>query len=154
MDFWQVIKKRHCARSFDSDRDVSDELINKVISAAKRAPSAGNMQDWRFKVVRDPGTKKQLAQAALGQIFIAQAPVIIVVCSDLGVAEQYYGERGVNLYAIQDIAAASQNLFLACVALGLSACWVGAFNENEVKNILNLPKSWRPMVIIPVGHEK
>jgi nitroreductase len=72
MDFWDVIKNRHCARSFDKDRQVSDELVNKIITAAKMAPSAGNMQDWRFKVVRAENLKQQLVQAALNQAFITQ----------------------------------------------------------------------------------
>jgi len=153
MDFWQVIKNRHCTRSFNQERDVSDELLNKVISAAKMAPSAGNMQDWRFKVVREQTTKEKLAQAAFEQMFIAQAPIVAVICSDLEVAQMYYGQRGVNLYAIQNIAAAAQNLFLACIAERLGACWVGAFNEEKVSQILQLPQSWRPMVIMPIGYQ-
>jgi len=154
MDFWDVIKQRHCTRSFNSEREVNDDLINKVIEAAKMAPSAGNMQDWRFKVVRDENIKQQLAQAALNQTFISQAPVVIVISSDLKVAQNHYGQRGVELYSIQDVSAASQNLFLACIALGLSACWIGAFNEQQVSQILNLPKTWRPMVIMPIGYKK
>lgn len=154
MDFWEVIKKRHCTRSFDADREVSDEIINKLIEAAKMAPTAGNMQDWSFNIIKDKETKEKLVQAALGQKFINEAPIVIVISSDLDVARKHYGDRGVNLYSIQDVAVAAENLFLACTALELSTCWVGAFNEDEVKEILNLSENLRPMVILPIGYKK
>lgn len=151
-DFWEVLKKRHCTREFDPKKEVEDEKIEKILEAAKMAPSAGNMRDWHFEVVKDSDKKIKIAQAALGQMFIAEAPVVIVVCSDLKIAEEHYGERGVSLYSAQDSAAACQNLFLAATALDLGACWVGAFDEREVRNILELPEHIRPLVIVPVGY--
>lgn len=151
-DFWEVLKKRHCAREFDSKKEVEDEKVEKILEAAKMAPSAGDMRDWHFEVVKDSDKKIKIAQAALGQMFIAEAPVVIVVCSDLKIAEEHYEERGVNLYSIQDAAAACQNLFLACTALDLSACWVGAFDEREVRNVLEIPENVRPLIIVPVGY--
>ena len=153
-DFWEVLKKRHCTREFDSQKEVEDEKIERIIEAAKMAPSAGGMRDWHFEVVKDSAKKTKLAQAALGQMFIAEAPVVIVVCSDLKIAEEHYKERGVNLYSIQDAAVACQNLFLAATALDLAACWVGAFDEKEVKNTLEIPEHIRPLVILPVGYAK
>ena len=152
MDFWQVLKNRHCVRNFDSNRPVPDQQIEQLISAAKMAPSAGNLQDWDFKVINQQETKDSLAAATRGQEFLAQAPVVIVVCADTGKNEKHYGHRGKELYSIQDTAAATQNLLLAATALGLGACWVGAFNEGEVRQILDLGKNLRPVVIIPIGY--
>lgn len=153
-DFWEVLKKRHSTRKFDSEKEVEEEKIKKILEAGKMAPSAGDMRDWHFEVVKDSAKKTQIAQAALGQMFVDQAPVVIVVCSDLKIAEEHYGERGVNLYSAQDTAAAAENMFLACIALDLAACWVGAFDEREVREALELPEHIRPLVIMPVGYEK
>jgi len=154
MDIWQVFKKRHSVRKFDSEKDISDDLIEKIIGAAKTAPSAGSLYPTDFIIIRDQKTKEQIARAALGQDFIAQAPAVIVVISDVEKTASYYGERGRNLYVIQDAAAATENLILAATALDLGTCWVGAFNEKEMVKILNLKKEIRPLAIIPVGYEK
>lgn len=153
-DFWQIIKKRHSVRSFDSKKDVAEGLVEKMIEAANCAPSAGGIYPTNFIVIRDQETKNRIAEAALGQDFIAKAPVVIVVISDLEKTASQYGERGRNLYAIQDAAVATENLLLAATALGFSTCWVGAFNEEEVKKILKLKNNIRPLTIIPIGYEK
>jgi len=154
MDFWQIIEGRHSVREFDSNREVSDEEIKKVIEAAKRAPSAGDLRDWRFFIIRDPSQKDKLSRAALDQEFIAEAPVVIVVGSDLEVIGGKYGKRGEELYSALDVGLAAENLLLAATALGLGAVPVGAFNENEVKKILGIKGKIRPMLIIPIGHSK
>jgi nitroreductase len=154
MDIWQVFKKRHSVRNFDSRKDVSNDLIEKIIEAAKTAPSAGGLYPTDFIIVRDQKTKEQIAKAALRQDFVAQAPVVIVVVSDVEKTASYYGERGRNLYVIQDAAAATENLILAATALGLGTCWVGAFDEEEIRKILKLKRDFRPLAIIPVGYEK
>lgn len=154
VDFWQIIKKRHSVRDFDSSRDVSDKDIEKIIEAANCAPSAGGIYPTDFVVIRDQETKNKLAEAALGQDFISRAPVVIVIVSDVEKIALHYGERGKNLYAVQDAAAATENLLLAATALGFSTCWVGAFDEEAVAKILKLQPEIRPLTIIPVGYEK
>jgi len=151
METLECIKARTSVRSFRPDL-VPEEKISRILEAAANAPSAGNVQDWNFVVVKDSKRKKILSEAALGQDFVAQAPVVIVVCSDLGRISSAYGERGRNLYSIQDTAAAVQNLMLAACDLGLGTCWVGAFSEEGVRKILNLPERVRPMAIIPLGY--
>lgn len=151
MDLFEAMRRRHSVRSFLTGADVSEEDLEKLLSCACTAPSAGNVQPWRFVVVRDPGVRRSLARAALGQDFVAQAPVVVVVCADLQAHARAYGRRGVELYAIQDTAAAAQNILLAATALGLGSCWVGAFHEEEVARILGLPESWRPLALLPVG---
>jgi nitroreductase len=152
MDFWEVIESRYSLRDFDPSRDVAPEEVEKILRAAIRAPSAGNLQPWFFVVVREAEKKEALARAALDQRFIARAPVVVVVCADPDRSAMRYAGRGVNLYCLQDTAAATENLLLAAVALGLGGCWVGAFNEEEATRALDLPSHLRPVAIVPLGH--
>lgn len=152
MDFWEVIESRYSLRDFDPSRDVAPEEVEKILRAAIRAPSAGNLQPWFFVVVREAEKKEALARAGLDQRFIARAPVVVVVCADPDRSAMRYGGRGVNLYCLQDTAAATENLLLAAVALGLGGCWVGAFNEEEATRALDLPSHLRPVAIVPLGY--
>ena len=151
MNLFEAIKSRRSVRAFTQE-DVSKEEVEKLIDAARWAPSAGNIQPWEFIVVRKPEIKRKLSSAALHQTFIEEAPVVIVVCANQIRSGRGYGARGVHLYCLQDTAAATQNMLLAACALGLATCWVGAFKEEEAKKALNLPKGVRPVAIIPVGH--
>jgi len=151
LDLFEAIKTRRSIRAFTRE-EISDREIEKILDAARWAPSAGNIQPWIFVVVKDPGTKRRLSEAALSQFFIEEAPVVIVVCADQERSRRGYGSRGANLYCIQDTAAATQNILLAAHALGLGACWVGAFNEEEVRLILKIPRGIRPVAIVPIGH--
>ena len=151
MDFWQVLKLRHSVRRF-KDKEVSDDLIKKILEAAILAPSAGNIQDWRFIIIENEKIKIKIAEMALGQTFISRAPVVIIVCSDLAEIESAYGQRGRELYSAQNTAAATQNLLLAVTALGLGACWVGGFDEARVSEILDLDENWRPLAVVPIGY--
>lgn len=151
MDIFQAITGRRSVRAFKPD-PVSEEILVKILEAAQWAPSAGNMQARDFIVVEDQDTKVKLAEASWGQYFIAEAPVVVVVCANLERSAQRYGERGRALYAVLDAAAAVENLLLAAYALGLGTCWIGAFDDDRVKRILSLPDHVRPIAIIPVGY--
>lgn len=153
MEIFDAINNRRSTRSF-LDKPVEEEKLNKVLEAATKAPSAGNTQSWEFVVVKDQEPKKKvlLAKNALGQHFIAEAPVIIIVCANKDRSAASYGDRGKSLYCIQDCAAATMNLMLAAHSLGLSTCWVGAFNEAELSKALELPEHIRPLTIIPLGY--
>ena len=151
MDVFEAIKSRRSIRAYTSSK-VSDEEVRVLIDAARWAPSAGNIQPWKFVIVRDTKIKRRLSAAALDQTFIEEAPVVIVVCADEARSGGGYGSRGVNLYCLQDTAAAIQNMLLAACALGFGACWIGAFHEEEVESILNTPRGVRPVAIVPVGH--
>jgi len=152
MEVFEAIKKRRSVRRFDPKREVSGEQVEKLLEAARWAPSAGNLQSWFFVVVRDKTVKERLAEAALGQSFIAEAPVVIVVCADLERSASKYMSRGRELYAIQDTTLAAENLWLAAVGMGLAASWTGAFDEEEVLQILDLEESLRPVAIMPLGY--
>jgi len=151
MDVFEAIKTRRSVRAF-TNQEVSEEEIEKIIDAARWAPSAGNIQPWEFIIVRKSEIKRELAVAALNQTFIEEAPVVIVVCANESRSAHGYGNRGATLYCIQDTAAAIQNIHLAAKALGLATCWVGAFREEEARKVLGIPRGVRPVAIIPVGH--
>jgi len=151
VDFFEAVKGRRSIRAFKGD-PVGDEVLMKVLEAAQWAPSAGNLQARDFIVVKDPDVKERLARAALGQWFIAEAPVNVVVCANLERSASRYGERGRRLYAWMDAAAAVENLILAAHALGLASCWVGAYRDEEVSEILGLPQWVKPVGIIPLGY--
>jgi nitroreductase len=151
VDFFQVLEDRHSVREFDPGVDVPAKVVERLLQAAIRAPSAGNRQPWHFYVVRDPALRQGLVEAAHGQEFIAQAPVAIVVCADAEQSAQRYGQRGRELYCLQDTAAAVEHILLAAVALRLGGCWVGAFDERRAAAVLNVPERHRPVAILPIG---
>jgi len=150
-DVFDAIKERRSVRAFKED-EIPVATITRLLEAACHAPSAGNLQPWQYYVVTDKAVKEGLAAAALGQTFVAAAPVAIVVCAEPSISAARYGTRGSQLYCLQDTAAAVQNILLAADALGLGTCWVGAFNDEEVSNVLGLPQDLRPVAIIPVGY--
>jgi nitroreductase len=138
MEFFEVIKNRRSIRSFKRQA-LPPEVINQLIDAAKAAPSAGNAQPWAFVIATQQKTKQALAQAAFNQKWLEEAAAVFVVCADMKLAEESYGERGRMLYCIQDTSAAVENILLAATALGLGGCWMGAFHEDEVRSIINAP---------------
>lgn len=151
MEVLEAIKGRRSIRAF-KNQDISDEVVEILIDAARWAPSAGNIQPWEFVIVRKPEIKKRLVEAALGQSFIEEAPVVIVVCANENRSSQGYGVRGKTLYCLQDTAAAIQNILLVAYSLGLGTCWIGAFNEEEAREILKIPNEVRPIGIVSVGY--
>lgn len=151
LDVFEAIEGRRSIRVFRPD-PIPDNMLKKMLEAAQWAPSAGNLQAREFIIVKDPEIKRALCDAALGQTFIIQAPVNIVVCANKRKSAMRYGRRGEELYCILDAAAAVQNLMLAACALGLGTCWIGAFYDDEVSKILDLPNWLRPVAIIPTGY--
>jgi len=151
MDFDKVLKKRFCCRNF-LPKKVEEEKLQKILKAATLAPSAGNIQDWRFCLVENKSLKTAIADACLCQSFIKQAPIVIVVCSDLEEIGARYGERGKNIYSYQNTATAIENLLLKAADLGLFACWVGAFSEKEISRILGLLPNLQPVAVLPLGY--
>ena len=131
---------------------MPDDAVEKLIDSARWAPSAGNIQPWEFIIIRKPEIKRRLAEAALDQSFMMEAPTIIVVCADENSSSQRYGTRGKNLYCIQDTAAAIENIHLVAHSLGIGTCWIGAFEEEKTREILKIPEGVRAVAIIPVGY--
>jgi nitroreductase len=146
MDLMQAIRARRSIRNF-LDKYVEEELLLAVLEAGRLAPSARNMQDWRFIVVRDAATRSLLAKAARDQQFVGQAPVVIAACgtSDMVMT------CGQPAYAI-DVAIALDHMTLAAAARGLGTCWIGAFYEDLVKEILGVPPEIRVVALLPLGY--
>jgi nitroreductase len=150
MDVFECIRTRRSIRQWLS-KPVEFEKIVAIIEAGHCAPSAGNLQDWRFIIVTDREIIRKLPQHCIGQSYVA-APVVIAVCSDTELANKYYGLRGKRLYSTQDAAAAIENMLLAAHALGLGACWIGAFDEDKIKEIFQMPEDVRPQALVLIGY--
>ena len=149
-DLDSLLGRRRMVRRFTTE-PVSEAKVAHLLSTAARAPSAGHTQPWAFVVVRRQRTRAALARAAHGQLWLASAPVAIVACADLSRSRPRYRERA-ERYGLIDVAFASLLLLLAVVEVGLGACFVGAFDDDEVARLLDLPAHVRPVAIIPVGH--
>jgi nitroreductase len=151
MDFETVVKRRRMCREY-LDRDVPQEKIDRILDLASRYPSAGHTEAQEFIVVRNRRMKEDLARAALDQMFVAQAPLVIVVVSDVRRSARRYGERGVRFFSIIDGAFVAMVILLAVVDESLGACFVGSFYDEEVQEVLGLPPDVRPIGIIPIGY--
>ncbi|MBI2572316.1 nitroreductase family protein [Candidatus Woesearchaeota archaeon] len=152
-DIVDIIKYRRTVKYF-LPKYVSWDKISRILDAARHAPSSGNIQNWKFIVVMDSGRKQGLAQACYEQYDLAVAPYVIVIVSETEKAERYYGVRGDRLYAIQNCAAAAQNILLAATGMGLGSAWIGAFDEDAVRSLLGVPAEVRPQIIIPIGYAR
>jgi nitroreductase len=150
LDFFEVIDRRFSVRSFQSTA-VEDATLQTILEAVNNAPSAGNLQAFEVVVIRDAERKRQLAKAALDQSFIAQASLALVFLANPDRNRAKYGLRGAELYSMQDATIACAYAQLAATASGLGACWVGAFHEDEVREIVGAPAAWRPVAILPIG---
>ncbi len=141
MDVFEAIKKRRSIRRYKRGAEISEEHLLKILEAARLAPSAGNRQPWRFVVVKDPDVKRKLAEACNNQTFIADAQVAIAVIGDPSVSRWY----------MQDPMIAAEHIVLEATELGYGTCWIGAFNEEAVKKVLNIPFELKVVCVIPIG---
>lgn len=147
MDVCDAIATRKSVRAY-LDKPIEEEKLNAVLEAARLAPSASNRQEWRFVIVREKEVRSQIAMAAGQQMFIAQAPVIIVACAE---TDGHLMTCGEPCYPI-DVAIALDHLTLRAVELGLGTCWIGKFNADEVKKILGIPDEIKVVQLMPLGY--
>jgi len=147
MDVFTAINGRRSVRAYKSV-EVEEEKVKRILEAARLSPSASNRQDWKFIVVRNMGTKKKLAKAAFGQSFVGEAPVVIVAC---GTEPKTTMACGQPTHTV-DVSIACAFMILEAYELGLGTCWVGAFNEGEVKKALEIPEPVRVVAVIPLGY--
>ncbi|WP_455367219.1 nitroreductase family protein [[Eubacterium] cellulosolvens] len=147
MDVLDTIKQRKSVRRY-LDKPIEEEKLLKVLEAGRLAPSARNLQEWRFIIVRDPDTRRKVADAANGQTFIGEAPVVIVACAQ---TDQHLMKCGQPAYTI-DVTIALDHISLAAVEQGLGTCWIGAFSEKRVKEILSIPDEIRVVELMPLGY--
>lgn len=142
-----AISERRSVRSY-RDTPVEDEKLNLVLEAARLSPSARNRQEWKFIVVKDRETRRKLADAANGKEFVGEAPVIIVACA----TEAEYVMSCGQLAGTVDTSIAFAFLILQAQELGLGTCWLGAYNENEVKEVLGIPQHVRVIAMTLLGY--
>lgn len=151
MEFFKVIETRASMRFF-LEKPLEPGSLQKVLGAMNSAPSAGNRQAYEVYLVTRPEHKAGLVRASLDQESIAQAAVVLVFCSHPALNAEKYGQRGRELYALQDATIACAYAQLAVTALGLASVWIGAFKEDEVHALLGSPEGQRPVAILPIGH--
>jgi len=149
----EVFKRRYSVRSFRG-KAIEEEKLKEILEAANSAPSAGNLKARKIVVVKDPVLKEKLAEIALNQDFIKEPPMVLVFFALPEVSAAKYGQRGKELYAIQDATIAASFAWLQAVMLGIDACWIGAFEEERVKKILGTKSKERPIAILPLGYKK
>lgn len=147
MEVYKAITARKSVRLF-KDKDVPEDIVLKLLEAARLAPSASNRQEWRLVIVRDAAIRKKLALAAKGQKFVGQAPVVLVCCAE---TDGHVMTCGQLCYPI-DLAITIDHITLCAVAEGLGTCWIGAFDEDQVKDILGIPSQVRVVELLPIGY--
>ena len=147
MDVMEAIRKRYSVRSYQ-DRPVEKEKLEQVLEAARLAPSANNRQEWRFIVVQDKDTRKRLAEAAKNQTSVSEAPVVIAACAK---TDNHLMTCGQACYPI-DVAIAIEHMALKATEEGLGTCWIGAFYEEKVKEILGIPQDIRVVELLILGY--
>lgn len=146
MDIMTTLQGRRSIRKF-KDQPIETEKLNKVLEAARISPSAINKQEWKFIVVEDTDIKNKVAEA-VGQPFVGTAPIIMVNC---GTNPEGIMRGGQYRYTI-DLSIATSYMMLQAYELGLGSCWIGAYDEQAVKDILNIPEGVRIVSIFPIGY--
>ena len=147
MDVFTAINGRFSVRSYQA-LAVEDDKLKKVLEAGRLAPSANNGQEWRFIVVRNAENRQKLAVAAYEQSFVGEAPVVIVACAT---EAEHLMPCGQPAYTV-DVSIAFSFMLLEAYELDLGTCWLGAFDEQEVKKILGIPASVRVVAMTPIGY--
>ena len=181
MNVSEAIRKRRSIRKFKPD-PIPEEKIRLLLESARLAPSGTNTQPWRFIVVKDDDTKRELQEAAHNQRHIKSAPVIIVCCADLKAFKEFpervdeliesgalpertrevfipYLSKGMDtvtkdalmIAAAANVAIAVEHIVLQAVEIGLGTCWVRWYEDNKIKEILDIPKHVEVMALLPVG---
>ena len=145
----EAIKKRQSVRSYQ-DKEIPEEILQQILEAGRLAPSACNNQPWKFIVVKDKKLKEKLITACKNQNFVGEASVVIVGCA---INPSYKMGNGEYSYTI-DLAIALEHMSLEAASLGLGTCWIGAFYQDQVKEILGVPEDVRVVALMSVGYPK
>jgi nitroreductase len=147
MEVFEAISKRKSIRAY-KEQEVEEEKLTRVLEAIRLSPSASNRQEWKFIVVKNKATRKKLAAASYGQQFVGEAPVIIVACATETKAIMTCGQPAYTV----DLSIACTHMILEAWEQGLGTCWLGTFNEAEVKAILAIPDRVRVVTMTPLGY--
>lgn len=146
MDFFELVEKRYSVRAYKPDQ-VEREKLERVLEAARLAPTAANRQPFRIIVVATEGRKEELRRVYSREWFI-QAPYIIALCA---VPVEAWVRRDGRNYGVVDATIVMDHLILAAAALGLGTCWIAAFDEPAAREVLGIPPAWDPVALTPLG---
>ena len=144
LDFFEVVKLRRSIRSY-APTPVSDEDLIRILEAGRLAPSAGNRQPWHFIVVKDRKKRIRIAKGCRYGRFLTESPIVIIGCGDKEVSPRWY--------AI-DTAIAMEHMVLAATALGLGTCWIGDFDEEDIRALLEIPGRFKIIALLALGHPR
>jgi nitroreductase len=147
MEYFEVVEKRQSIRKYQS-LPIEPEKLEAILKAASRAPSAGNFQAYEVYVTTKQAMRDEIARTTWDMAWIAKAPLLIIFCTHAKRC-QY---PGADSCAMQDASIATTQAMLAVTALGLGACWVGAFDPTRVAEVLGAPEGVRPMAILAIGY--
>jgi len=147
MNIKELIKYRKSVRSW-SDRVVTQETVKKIIDTARFAPSAKNLQDWKVIAVRDSELRGRMTEVARGQIFVGEAPVVLVICGDSST-----GKMSCDMpRSVVDATILIDHITLAAAAEGLGTCWIGSFDQDACRKLLRIPGGWEVVELLPLGY--
>jgi nitroreductase len=147
MEFKDVIEGRKSVRSFQKI-PVEKEIINEILDCARLAPSWMNKQCWQFIVITDVECIKEIAKTGIINRWLRQVPVIIIACAD----PQLSGENNKIPYFVVDTAIAIEHIVLAATNMGLGTCWIGSYDENKIKTLLEIPPRIRIVALTALGY--
>lgn len=151
MDFFDVVARRFSVRGYQP-RPVNDGALERILQAANDAPSAFNAQAYEIVIVRDAAKKESLAKACWNQGFVAQAPVVLVFFANPARNREKLGLEGADVYSHEDAVIACAHAHLAAAALSLGGCWIAAYNQRAVNEVVGAPEGWRAVALLTVGH--
>ena len=140
---FEAVQKRRSVRAYQPT-PVPKEKLLRVLEAGRLAPSAGNIQPWHFIVVTDAEKREKLGEARFAK-FLKEAPVVIVGCGDQKASPKWF---------MVDVAIAMQNMVLTATSEGLGTCWVGSFDENQVRELLKIPENYRVVALLALGYPR
>jgi len=146
MDVSEAIRRRYSCRNY-ADKPLEKKQLDMILEAARQAPSAKNLQDWRFVVVTDKAAKKKLAVAANGQTFVENAGAIIVACT----ISDHVMRCGQAIGPI-DVSIAIEHMCLQATELGLATCWIGSFYPDKVRAVVEIPEEVEIIELLALGH--
>lgn len=147
MEFINVIELRRSVRSF-LEKKVEENKIDYILESARVSPSWANRQCWKFIIVKDKNKILKLSKTSVINRWLRKAPILIVACGDPSMS----GNNNSIDYFIVDVSIAMEHLVLAATDAGLGTCWIGGFNEDKVKELLEIPKRIRVVAMTPLGY--
>lgn len=144
MEVFESIQRRKSVRGY-APTPVPKEKLERILEAARLAPSAGNVQPWYFIVVTDAEKRKRIAKSGRFARFLVESPIVIVGCGNSKASPKWH---------VIDVAIAMQNMVLAATGEGLGTCWIGSFDEELVRELLKIPEHFKVVALLAIGYPR